>query len=163
MALRKILPELALLCGLAVAAAFVVNALSPRGIALFGDWDTTKGVVTAKAKNDAVDHKREIELPEARALFDRGVLFVDARDFSDYEAGHIRGAVSLPAREIWERLGEFQAAHPARTPLVAYCSGRECSDSHDLARDLRDAGYEDVKVYVDGYPAWESEGLPIEK
>ena len=30
----------------ALAAAFGVNALSPRGIALFGNWDTAAGVIT---------------------------------------------------------------------------------------------------------------------
>lgn len=160
--MKKIVRELLILCGLAAVVAFTVNALSPRGIALFGDWDTKKGVVTAKTKNDAVDHAREIELPAARALHDQGALFVDARDPADYEAGHIKGAVSLPAREVWDRLADFQAAHPAQTPIVAYCSGRECSDSHDLARDLRDAGYLDVKVFVDGYPVWKGEGLPVE-
>lgn len=163
MALKKIVLELLILCGLAVAVALVVNALSPRGLAFFGDWDAEKGAVTAKAKNDVVNHAREIELPEARALFDRGLLFVDARSAEDFKAGHIKDAISLPAQEFWERVTDFQKAHPVTAPIVAYCSGRECSDSHELAKDLLDAGYTDVKVFVDGYPLWEAQGFPVDK
>jgi len=37
--------------GATIIAAFAVNYLSPAGIALVGQWDTAKGVITANEKN----------------------------------------------------------------------------------------------------------------
>jgi len=162
MTVKTLVREIAVLALFALVMAFAVNALSPRGIALLGQWDVKKGVISARAKGDAVDASREIELPEAKALFDRGVLFVDARDPGQYAQGRIKRAVSLSVREFWEKIGDFEKEHPQETPLVVYCSGRECPDSHELAQDLLQTGYQDVKVFVDGFPLWESEGLPVE-
>lgn len=160
MIMKQVFKEALVLGLLAVVTGLAVNHFSPRGIPLKGQWDKKKGVVDAMAKNSAVDPGREIELPEAVELFNKGVLFLDARDPEVYAAGHIRGALSLSVREFWEKIGEIQAQHPVSTPLVVYCSGRECPDSHDLAEELKNAGYLDVKVFTDGYPLWESERLP---
>ena len=58
---KDILKELAILLSLAVATAFTVNFLSPKGIALFGDWDISQGVITPKSKDDVVAHELEIQ------------------------------------------------------------------------------------------------------
>ncbi|OGJ94181.1 MAG: hypothetical protein A2487_07660 [Candidatus Raymondbacteria bacterium RifOxyC12_full_50_8] len=147
---------------IAIALAFIVNALSPRGIALVGQWDTAKGVISAKAKHDFINQAREIDLPKAQEYFNEGVLFVDARAAEDYAAGHIRGAISLPVDNFFSVFGPFRQAYPDSTLIVAYCSGRECPDSHELAENLENAGYVHVKVFIDGFPAWKSEGLPVE-
>jgi len=163
MALIKIIRELIILCSIAVVLAFIVNAVSPKGIALVGDWDKSKGVVNAKAKNDAVIHTREIDLMQARPLFEQGVLFVDARTRDDYDKGHIKGAASLPVEEFWDRIADFQKTYADTLLLITYCSGRECSDSHDLATNLEQVGYKNIKVYIDGFPAWDGAQLPVEK
>jgi len=54
MAKRKIIREIILLSVVAISLAFIVNFISPRGIALFGDWDKNKGMVTANAKADTI-------------------------------------------------------------------------------------------------------------
>ena len=40
---------------------------------------------------------------------------------------------------------------------------RECEDSHILAYYLLGEGYTDVRVFIDGYPGWEAENLPVER
>ncbi len=164
MPLKSILGELFLLLGLATALAFVVNAFSPRGIALLGQWDTSEGVISARAKNQVI--LRELEIPDvsrAKELYDQGgVLFVDARGASLYAEGHIRGAVSLPVGEFDMHIEEFRKRYPLEQAIVTYCSGRECSDSHELAVRLFDAGFTNVSIFIDGFPAWEAEGLPVE-
>ncbi|MBW2337956.1 MAG: hypothetical protein JRF47_14580, partial [Deltaproteobacteria bacterium] len=44
--------EVSIILGVSILAAFAVNYFSPAGIALVGQWDTSQGVVTAKAKNN---------------------------------------------------------------------------------------------------------------
>ena len=163
MAARRILKELSLITLVAVALALIVNALSSSGIALFGAWDKTRGMVTAKPRNDVVKGNSEVEITEAIALFKQGLLFVDARSRDDYAQGHIKGAVFLGVENFQELIGAFSKQYPETTAIVTYCSGRECSDSHDLAEDLINAGYTNVRIFIDGYPMWESQGLPVEK
>ena len=164
MVLREITKELVLLVGIALITAFTINAFSPKGIALFGEWDTSQGVVTAKPKDDAVFHELEIgDIFTAKALYEGGAIFIDARAEEDYRAGRIKGAVSLPAWKFEELQHEFKNEFPTHLMIVTYCSGRECDDSHVLAQCLLDEGYTDVTVFIDGYPAWEKEGFPIER
>ncbi|GAB6094628.1 rhodanese-like domain-containing protein [Desulfatiferula olefinivorans] len=162
---RSMAFEIGLILLLAVLTGFGVNALSPRGIALVGQWDVDKGVVTAAAKNGPVVHDLEIRrVREAYDLFrSAGALFVDARDESVYREGHIRGAVSLFPYDYDRLFGDFTARYPDRDRLiVTYCSGRECEDSHMLAQYLIEDGYTRVRVFIDGYPAWVAEGFPID-
>ena len=153
-----------ILLGVSVIVAFIVNFISPAGIAVVGQWDTTEGVITARAKNDVVAGKLEIEDPvQAKQIYDSGnVLFVDARTRDDYDEGHIPGAASLPVGQFDEHINAFLDRHDIERPIVTYCSGRTCEDSHFLAQLLMDFGYRDVKVFIDGYPGWEAEGYPVE-
>lgn len=153
-----------ILLGVSVIVAFIVNHFSPAGIALVGQWDTTAGVITAKAKNDLVSGKLEIaDAILAKQIFDSGnALFVDARTREDYDNGHIPEAVSLPIGQFDELIDPFLDQYDIEQPIVTYCSGRTCEDSHNLAQLLIDFGYIDVKVFIDGYPGWEAEGFPVE-
>jgi len=103
---------------------------------------------------------------ETRSLFDRGVPFFDARRSSVYRDGHIRGARSL---SVWEagldgKLEQLsgEGLDPS-VPIVVYCSGGDCEDSHLLAERLWGIGLNNVLVYRDGFPDWERRGWPISK
>lgn len=164
MPLRNIAEELALLLGLALLTAFTVNLLSPKGIALFGEWDTSKGVITARGKDDVVVHDLEIQdVQVAKEIYDSGkALFVDARSRNLYADGHIKGAISLPVGEFEQFIDSLRETYPASQHIITYCTGRECDDSHELAHHLFDAGYTNVSVFIDGYPAWKEKGYAVE-
>ena len=164
MHVKKLSKEILLMLGVSVGLALIVNFFSPAGIALVGQWDTSQGVVTAKAKNDAVIDNLEIEdVKTAKKIYDSGnALFVDARSRNNFDDGHIAGAVSFPVGQFDNLIDAFLDQHPINQPIVTYCSGRTCEDSHNLARLLKDFGFSDVKVFIDGFPGWEAEGYPIE-
>jgi rhodanese-related sulfurtransferase len=164
MAIKKTIKEIIILLGVSLILAMVVNTFSPRGIALVGQWDIAQGVITANPAVGATGQPQEIDsVALAKAIFDRGdVLFVDARSQNDYENGHIAGAISLPLGQFEERIGSFLNRYPLEQPIVTYCSGRTCEDSHDLARFLLDMGFTDVRIFIDGFPGWEAEGYPVE-
>ena len=161
---RATIREVFILLGVSVTLAMAVNYLSPKGIALVGQWDTAKGVITASATNDDDYRISEIDwIPDARKIFDDGdTLFVDARSRDDYESGHIPGAISLPVGQFNEQIESFLNQYSPDQPIVTYCSGRTCEDSHQLARLLSDVGFNEVRIFIDGFPGWEAEGHPIE-
>jgi rhodanese-related sulfurtransferase len=164
MILRKTIMEIIILVGISVTLAMVVNLLSPKGIALVGQWDTSKGVITASPAGSETWKPEEINnVARAKEIFDNGnVLFVDARSQENYEDGHIPGAVSLPAGQFDDQIDSFLKRHSTDTRIVTYCSGRTCEDSHHLARLLSAVGFTDVSVFIDGFPSWEAQGFPIE-
>ena len=156
--------QITALLGSAVILAFVVNAISPRGIPWWGQWDESRGVVTAD--QDTLQPTLDFEIPDAptaRRLQAAGqVTFVDARSVADYREGHVPGAVSLPIGDFDRLIEDFRRRFGRDDPIATYCSGRSCQDSHILAQRLFEEGYTNVSVFIDGYPGWTAEGYPIE-
>jgi len=103
----------------------------------------------------------EISGDDAAWLVAQGALVLDARRTNDYVAGHIAGARPFP---VWESdidarvtalVGE---GRDGAIPVVLYCSGGDCEDSHMLAQKLYGAGFNNLLVYRDGWPDWVRRG-----
>lgn len=109
----------------------------------------------------------EISSAEAWKAFQSGLPFLDARRSAEYTEGHIAGAFCTPVWEsdLEDRLITFKAArHPGpEDPIVIYCSGGDCRDSHLLAARLLKEGYFHLLIYRDGFPDWLALKHPIEK
>lgn len=162
--MSKTVKEIGIIIFAAVAAAFITNSISPAGIPLLGQWDASKGVVRADPNDEASLQGIEIDnIKIAKQIFDRSeALFVDARPESDYNAGHIKNAVSLPLGEFELKIGDFLGQYPPDQTVITYCSGRFCEDSHHLAEMLIELGYERVSVMIDGFSGWMEKGYVIE-
>lgn len=110
---------------------------------------------------------RDISTEEAWRAFQSGAPFLDARRSSEFAEGHIAGAWSTPVWEVDldDRLLSFKAARRpgSEDPIVIYCSGGDCRDSHLLAEKLLGEGYFHLLIFHDGYPAWVAQGRPVEK
>lgn len=104
----------------------------------------------------------EIGGDAAAWLHARGALFLDARRTRDFAQGHVAGARSFPVWEaevLKERVEALVAeGRDGSLPVVLYCSGGECEDSHMLAQALFGAGFENLLVYRDGFPDWVKRG-----
>jgi len=100
---------------------------------------------------DVVDRK------ELAARLKRGeVLVLDVRPTAEFEAGHIRGARSLPTTELRRQL----RAIPKDTEVVAYCRGPYCVYADDAVRELNRRGFR-ARRLIDGFPEWKRAGLPV--
>ena len=104
----------------------------------------------------------EIAGEDAAWLHAWGALFLDARRTKDYAQGHVAGARSFPVWEsevVRERVEALVGeGRDVRQPVVLYCSGGDCEDSHMLAQTLFGAGFENLLVYRDGFPDWVRRG-----
>lgn len=104
----------------------------------------------------------DITLAEASRLFTAGeAVFADARDNVTYAAGHIQGALSLPAYELDTMLPPLRERLTGKT-VIAYCDGEHCELSHELAQQLRAKGITPVLVLKNGWTVWKEAGLPTE-
>ena len=108
----------------------------------------------------------EVAPADVLLLFQRKALFLDARRSSVYAEGHIAGARSFPVWEsdIDERVkGLYEEGLDQQAPIVVYCSGGNCEDSHMLAEKLYMVGFDNVLIYRDGFPDWQKRGLAVSK
>lgn len=46
--------------------------------------------------------------------------------------------------------------------IVTYCDGESCDLSHELALFLKEMGFENVRVLVNGWSVWQQAGLPTD-
>jgi len=106
----------------------------------------------------------EISGADAAALHAKGVLFLDARRTSVYEEGHIAGARPF---SVWESdvdekvnalFNERSDPREQNLPIVIYCSGGACEDSHMLSEKLWGIQFNNIYVYKDGFPDWQKRG-----
>ncbi|HET7718009.1 MAG TPA: metalloregulator ArsR/SmtB family transcription factor [Bauldia sp.] len=85
------------------------------------------------------------------------VVILDTRPASEYAAGHIAGALSVPVDEMKTRLAKL----PKGKEYVAYCRGPYCIYADRAVELLRKSGRK-ARRLLDGYPEWKAAGLPIE-
>lgn len=84
------------------------------------------------------------------------VVILDTRPASEYIAGHIPGALSIPIDDLQRRLKELTKGKP----YVAYCRGPYCIYA-DRAVDVLRASGRRAQRLVDGFPEWRSAGFPV--
>lgn len=116
---------------------------------------------TAK-QTPATGKEGDITLAQARALYEQGVMFVDARSLAEFTAEHVEGAVHLPLESL--EGGSRPAALDVLDPsgkVVIYCGGGDCHASHDVAIRLNALGFRNCYVMTDGFPGWKAAGYEV--
>ena len=86
------------------------------------------------------------------------VVVLDVRPVTEYDAGHIAGARSIPVRQLQRHLREI----PKEKEVVAYCRGSYCVYADDAVRELTRKGFR-ARRLEDGYPEWHRAGLPVSR
>lgn len=84
-------------------------------------------------------------------------MVIDVRPASEFEAGHIRGALNVPMDE----LPRYLSCLPKDQEIVAYCRGPYCMLSFDAVEQLRRLGYR-ARRLEDGFPEWQASHLPVD-
>jgi rhodanese-related sulfurtransferase len=129
-------------------------------LALRGFGETQSAEVQQIVRHYLEDRSRleAITAEQLRSRLSQGnTVLVDVRPETEYRAGHIRGAVSIPVAELERRLKQL----PKRKAIVAYCRGPYCVFADEAVRLLQARGYRAQRLDV-GYPEWKMLGLPIE-
>lgn len=130
-------------CELSHSSAYKAEKLGYTNIKVYQggipDWEA-KGQL-ASVSTDFIN----------KALADKAdIVLIDARPDRVFEKGSIPGAINIPDNK-------FDAAKlPAdkAKPLIFFCGGIACDLSEKSAHRAKQAGYKNVRVYVEGYPGW---------
>ena len=85
------------------------------------------------------------------------LTIVDARDREEFNFSHIMGAVNIPLSILVERVKS--CLEPTRD---IYIYGQTDEETSQAAKQLREAGYENVSEIIGGAAAWKAVGFPVE-
>lgn len=94
----------------------------------------------------------------ARRIDDGDLVVVDVRNPTEFAAGHIAGARSIPIDELAERMGELADD----VEVVAYCRGSYCVYADDAVRLLAEH-HRPAQRLAGGFPEWRTESRPTER
>ena len=134
-----------------------LNAVRPDGIPLLAK----ELAVAEEIEYDTAEPRLfSINLDQALELYQKGTVFVDAREPEYYQEGHIKGAWNIPF--FLELVFKLDSLQGKDAPMVIYCSGEECGSSEDLAYELQAEGFSNILVFKGGWTAWNTSGHPIE-
>ena len=101
-----------------------------------------------------------VTLAQAKSLFDKGVVFVDARDDEYFADGHIQNAWNSGFfMELMFKLDSLQSRDDG---VVLYCNDDDCGSSEELANDLYNEGFTKLFVFKGGWLEWNESGYPVE-
>lgn len=154
----------------------LINYFNPKGIPFIKEErqlnfveDSTSSNITneiiekANDQNpgEVFDEAKAITLKQAYSLYNQNVLFIDARDYVEYEIGHINNAVSLPYLDFDEYKTILDTI-PKSKPIVAYCDGKDCDLSILLGDKLFESGYKEVYIFFGGWIDWQMANYPAE-
>lgn len=149
------------LAGLVVIALAGCTAPKPSLPAQTGAPAATEAAKPAAAATAAVDLAalpRDVDVQTTAALRDNpNVVILDVREQSEWDAGHIAGAVLIPMNDVAARIAEI----PTDKTVIVQChSGNR---SNQVTNYLRGQGMNNVHNMAGGLKAWEAAGLPVEK
>lgn len=114
-----------------------------------------------KLVQEAKSRIRECTVGDVMDRMERGDLFhlVDVREESEWEAGHVRGAIHLGKGIIERDIEKTIPDHGAE--IVLYCGGGYRSAL--AAENLQKMGYTNVLSMGGGWRSWHERGYPVER
>jgi rhodanese-related sulfurtransferase len=151
----RLLKDMTLIFVVAGAIAVVINLFNPRGFVLVSRSSLEqRNIVPVTAM-------------EAKIKYDNGVaVFIDARDKSEYEHAHIRGAINIPVSDAMAKQGMGEKFEFLKRPVevVVYCDGPTCGASESMAKLFLERGYRrNIYIIQKGFPEWELHEYPVER
>lgn len=86
------------------------------------------------------------------------VFMIDVRPESEYAAGHLPFARSIPVAELKKRIAEI----PNDKTVVAYCRGPFCLFASEAVNILQAAGHHALRL-DDGVAEWQARGFAVQR
>lgn len=90
------------------------------------------------------------------------IYLIDTLAPRSFEVMHIPSSLSIPYDTDFVEQFQKQVTVAKDAEIITYCASDGCQLSALAARVLEEAGYTNVKHYVDGLAGWKNAGLTFE-
>ena len=161
---KRCLPEMFLnsrgkLLGLSMgqAAGFAVTALLCGMLYHLANDEGLLANANATAsiqKSHAGNFIPKIGERKVHKLLDSDTVFIDARLARDYEAGHLKGAISVPVDANDVERQTAVADIPKDSRIVMYCQSSACKYAEIVAIKLIKDNYSNISIFRGGWAEW---------
>lgn len=140
------------------AAPLATTTVAPATTAAPTTVATTFDLVAAVAEYESTIPEGWMSIGDTTAFKDAMTagdpVVIDVREVSEYEAGHVEGAINIPLRTLSENLDKI----PTDQQVLIYCkSGWRAGLG---TSSLRMLGYDNVLAYAPGWNGWTAAGEP---
>jgi len=149
-------------CGKSKTAALFAASQGYSNLMVYGEgipvWEEKGMPIYAGPNYEKKIETRKLKPLELKALMDSQpatLTIVDVRDKSEYDQGHIPGAIHIPVTDFAKQLGVLEKDKR----IVVYCNsgGR----SYNAYRKLQKLAYPNINEAI--FADWKSDGLPVVK
>jgi molybdopterin/thiamine biosynthesis adenylyltransferase/rhodanese-related sulfurtransferase len=114
----------------------------------------------AEIIRDIKSKVEEVDPAQVSEHLGNGIVLVDVRESSEWDAGHIPGAKHVPRAYLESRIEGIAGADRSQE-IVLYCaSGQRSALAAHTLEDL--LGYENVKSMTGGITLWKDRGYKVE-
>jgi rhodanese-related sulfurtransferase len=159
--LRNAILQAIAITAVSAVVGFAFNSFSRNGINPFRTpADVPVEVDSAQAGAEGI---RIIDLAEARRVVESGASVIDARRRSEYDEGHIPGAILFDYFDMGTYRDRVLPLISNEGEIMVYCSEATCDDSELLAKELYLLGFTKLLVFKGGFAEWSGAGLPVER
>lgn len=111
---------------------------------------------------DSLNQSESLESISREELLQRlqagDVTLLDVRPQEEYQAGHLPGAINIPAEQLDKRLSELNQDQV----VVAYCRGPYCVLSVNAVKALQQKGFL-ARRLNEGFSEWQAAGLHVDR
>lgn len=146
---RSITVALALVLAVTATAQMKKNPDPASGV--------RRAPLQSSAAQTAAAQFPRVSQEDAMKLYREGkAVFIDVRSTSQFEAGHIKGALSIPGSQLVRRFKEV----PVQKTVITYCACSEEQSSGRAAADLIAHGVKNVYALKGGWIEWSAADRP---
>ena len=156
--LGRLMLQMAGLVVVSAACGAIANSFGPKRIPWQQAWSEK---VAGAAEEIGI---RTATLEDAQRILDEGMHFIfDARSPTDFEAGHLPGAMLFYSEEMDTYFPEYAMMLTPEQGVMVYCSGKACDESLLVSKMLFEQGFTNVHLFAGGMEEWTAAGLPTER
>jgi len=128
------------------------------GLGLAYNTIADDGILATPLRGDVVAPDVDAQIlprQEVQYLIEKGLaVIVDARLKSDFDAGHIPGAINIPVDSSDNERHDAMQGVAHDSEVVVYCQSKGCPYSGRVTAGLRADGFTHLSIYKDGWIDW---------
>lgn len=168
--MNRLFKQLLIIIVLSTFLGLIRNTVFPDKIPVIGEWrDLSSGDGPIIPPTAEEGDPPFIAINVAQMEHSTGgTIFIDARNYEEYECGTIPGSINipfdyLPEGDLTPYFDSLLSGVVIDYPLVVFCSGEECDLSLHLGRNLQEVGYSNLMIFFGGSREWENFDLELER
>ena len=156
--LRNLYSQITYIVFLSTGVSIVFNQLRSNPLA----YVKQKVEVISNLENLQTDSSEPtitgIDIKIAKELFDKNVLFIDARAEEFYNDGHIPNAIC--SDDFDSLVEQLEKKIEIDEQFVVYCSDSDCGSSEDLSYEFQSIGFSNILLFKGGWQEWVDADYP---